>query len=97
MLGLQTPTAGGAIVETSVIYSMGTALSRAKDQDMPVAVLVGNDWVRGRVLAIDSHGLLLETDSYEHCVVRLEAISAVRIDPVRHEEVGVVTPLRAAY
>jgi hypothetical protein len=75
---------------------MGTALGRAKDQDLPVAVLVGNDWVRGRVLAIDGHGLLLETDAYEHCVVRLEAISAVRIDAAAHEEAGVVTPLRAA-
>jgi hypothetical protein len=75
---------------------MGTALSRAKEHELPVAVMVGNEWLRGRILAMDGHGLLLETDALEHCVVRLEAISAVRIDAMVHESVGLVTPLRAA-
>jgi hypothetical protein len=86
----------GGDVESSVIFSMGTALSRAKDHDLPVAVLVGNDWLRGRILAMDGHGLLLETDQLEHCVVRLEAVSAVRVDAMVHESAGLATPLRAA-
>jgi hypothetical protein len=83
-------------MKSSVIFSMGTALSRAKEHDLPVAVLVANEWLRGRVLAIDGHGLLLETDSSEHCVVRLEAVSAARVDSMVHDEVSPRSPLRAA-
>jgi hypothetical protein len=80
-------------MESSVIYSMGTALGRAKDQDLPVAVLVASDWLRGRVLVVDSYGLVLETDSFEHCVVRLEAVNAVRVDAIVHDEIGRLAPL----
>jgi hypothetical protein len=78
-------------VESSVIFSMGTALGRAKDHDLPVSVLVANEWLRGRVLAVDGHGLLLETDRFEHCMVRLEAVSAVRVDAIVHAEVALLT------
>ena len=78
-------------MESSVIFSMGTALGRAKDHDLPVAVLVANEWLRGRVLAVDGHGLLLETDRFEHCMVRLEAVSAVRVDALVHAEIGLLT------
>lgn len=83
----------GNHMESSVIYSMGTALSRAKEQDLPVAVLVASDWLRGRVLIVDSYGLVLETDSFEHCVVRLEAVNAVRVDSIVHDEIGRLAPL----
>ena len=66
-------------MESSLIYTMGTALNRAKDQGLPVVVLVANDWLRGLVLAVDGQGLLLETDNVGHCVVRMEAINAVRV------------------
>jgi hypothetical protein len=82
-------------MESSVIYSMGTALDRAKEADMPVVVLVGNEWLRGRVLVVDSHGLVLETDAYEHCVVRLESVNAVRVD-ARAKDGAMRTPLVAA-
>jgi hypothetical protein len=71
-------------VESSVVYSMGTALARAKDQRLAVAVLVGNDWLRGSVLALDGLGLVLETDASESCVVRLEAVNAVRVESAEH-------------
>jgi len=64
---------------SSLIYTMGTALDRAKDQGLPVVVLVANDWLHGRVIAVDGQGLLLETDNVGHCVVRMEAINAVRV------------------
>lgn len=83
----------GEHMESSVIYSMGTALSRAKEQGLPVAVLVASDWLRGRVLVVDSYGLVLETDSFEHCVVRLEAVNAVRVDSIVHDEIGRLAPL----
>jgi hypothetical protein len=75
---------------------MGTALDRAREQDVPVVVLVGNEWLRGRVLVVDGHGLVLETDSFEHCVVRLEAINAVRVDAIVHQEIESLAPLVAA-
>ena len=74
----------GGTVESSVIFSIGTALGRAKDQQLPVAVLVAGDWLRGQVVAVDGHGLLLETERYEHCMVRIEAVSAVRIENVAY-------------
>ncbi len=86
----------GEHMESSVIYSMGTALSRAKEQDLPVAVLVSTDWLRGRVLVVDSYGLVLETDSFEHCVVRLEAVNAVRVDSIVHDGIALLSPLGAA-
>jgi hypothetical protein len=73
---------GGGNVESSVVYSMGTALARAKDQRLPVALMVGNDWLHGRVLAVDGYGLVLETDTSESCVVRLEAVNAVRVESI---------------
>lgn len=69
-------------MESSVVYSMGTALARAKDQRLPVALMVGSDWLHGRVLAVDGYGLVLETDTSESCVVRLEAVNAVRVESV---------------
>jgi hypothetical protein len=61
---------------------MGTALARAKDQHQLVALMVSTDWMHGRVLAVDGYGLVLETDTSESCVVRLEAVNAVRVESV---------------
>ena len=67
-------------MESSVIYSMGTALNRAREHQLPVVVLVGNDWLRGTVRHLDSHGLVLAIAAHENCVIRLEAVNAVRLD-----------------
>ena len=48
------------------VYSMGTALARAQATSLPVDVLVSNDWLSGRVVAADGHGLVLETSDHEH-------------------------------
>ncbi len=63
----------------SMVYTIGTALNRAKDQDLPVEVLVEGQWLAGRVQANDGHGLVLTNDSREQSVVRMSSISAVRI------------------
>jgi ABC-type transporter Mla maintaining outer membrane lipid asymmetry permease subunit MlaE len=39
---------------------------------------VGSQWVSGFVVAVDGYGVLLASEA-EHAVVRVEAISAVRI------------------
>jgi sRNA-binding regulator protein Hfq len=63
----------------STIYTIGTALNRARDNDVAVEVLVGGQWIRGGVVAVDGHGVVLNSDDREHLVVRMESVSAVRI------------------
>ena len=42
----------------SVLYTIGTALNRAHDNDVVVQVLVEGQWLTGRVQAVDGHGLV---------------------------------------
>jgi len=64
---------------SSVLYTIGTALNRAHDHDAPVQILVEGQWLAGNVVAIDGHGVVLTGDELEHSVIRMESISAVRI------------------
>jgi hypothetical protein len=66
------------MMQSSTIFTIGTALRRAADADMPVEVLIEGHWLRGVVAGVDGHGLVLTTHA-EHAVIRLEAISAVRV------------------
>jgi sRNA-binding regulator protein Hfq len=72
---------------SSVIYSIGTALRRAQDSETPVQILVNGEWLGGNVVAVDGHGVVLNSrDDLEHAVVRLESVCAVRVfspPPVR--------------
>jgi hypothetical protein len=63
---------------SSTIFTIGTALRRAEDNDLPVEVLLHGQWLRGTVAGLDEYGLILSTHA-EHSIIRLEAISAVRI------------------
>lgn len=64
---------------SSTIYTIGTALNRARDNQIPVALLVESHWMTGHVVAIDRHGVILDSDGQEHCVLRMESVSAVRV------------------
>ncbi len=66
-------------MNSSMIYSMGTALDRAREHQLAVDVLVSGVWLSGLVVASDGHGVVLETDDHEHAVLRLEAIMAIRV------------------
>jgi sRNA-binding regulator protein Hfq len=66
-------------VSDSTIYTIGTALNRAHDNDIPVQVLVEGEWMTGHVVAVDGHGVVLHSADLEHAVVRMDAVSAVRI------------------
>ena len=63
----------------STIYTIGTALNRAHDSDIPVQVLVEGQWMTGKVVVVDGHGVVLQSDELEHAVVRMDAVSAVRV------------------
>jgi sRNA-binding regulator protein Hfq len=63
----------------SMIYTIGTALNRARDNDVPVEILVEGMWIKGTVLAVDGFGVVLHSDDDEHSVIRIESVSAVTI------------------
>ncbi|HET6652991.1 MAG TPA: hypothetical protein VFH10_10155 [Nocardioides sp.] len=63
----------------STIYTIGTALNRARDNDVAVQVLVEGQWLTGRIAAVDGHGVVLHCDDLGHAVLRMERVSAVRI------------------
>src|ERR1700759_4817427 len=63
----------------SVLYTIGTALNRAQDNHAQVQILVEGQWLHGQVAAVDGHGVVLASDDYEHAVIRMGSISAVRI------------------
>jgi len=63
----------------STIYTIGTALNRAQDNDVPVQLLVEGQWIEGRVVAVDGHGVVLSSEMGEHAVIRMQSISAVRV------------------
>jgi hypothetical protein len=65
-------------MQSTTIFTIGTALRRAESNNMPVEVLVQGHWLSGLVAGVDSHGIVLSTPT-EHSVVRLESITAVRI------------------
>ena len=63
----------------STIYTIGTALNRARGNDVAVQLLVEGQWLTGRIAAVDGHGVVLHSDDLEHAVVRMERVAAVRI------------------
>lgn len=63
----------------SVLYTVGTALNRAHDNDVAVEILVEGQWLTGHVAAVDGHGVVLHSDDAEHSVVRIGSVSAVRV------------------
>lgn len=81
-------------MQTTMIYSMGTALERAQANAFPVDILVSGTWISGQVVASDGHGVVVETSEREHAVARLEAISAVRVHSPAPARPGI--PMQAA-
>ena len=63
----------------STIYTIGTALNRAHDNDLTVQVVVEGQWMSGQVLAVDGHGVVLDSADDGHAVIRMGSVSAVRV------------------
>lgn len=64
---------------TSTLYTIGTALSRAQDADVPVDLLVTGQWIHGHVSALDGHGVVLHGERDELSIIRMESIDAVKV------------------
>jgi len=67
-------------MQSSMIYTIGTALNRAHQLGARVEILVEGQWISGTVVAVDGHGLVLTDRDLDHSVVRLEHISAIRVE-----------------
>lgn len=76
----------------STLYTIGTALNRAHDNGICVQVLVGGEWIAGQIVAVDGHGVVLSSEEHEHAVIRMEAVSAVKIESMAPAR----TPITAA-
>ena len=64
---------------SSTIYTIGTALTRAHDADVPVDVLVDGQWIHGAVSAVDGHGVVLQCDDGGLAMIRVESVDAVLV------------------
>ncbi|MFT4008492.1 MAG: hypothetical protein QM655_00465 [Nocardioidaceae bacterium] len=64
--------------DSSMIYTMGMALSRALDNHTEVEILVEGQWLAGMVVVNDGYGVVLDT-GIAHSIVKVESIAAVRI------------------
>ncbi len=74
---------------SSTLYTIGTALGRARDHRVVVRVLVSGHWIEGLVNDVDGHGVVLSGAGTDHHVVRIEDIAAVRVhaeDPLVDSE-----------
>jgi hypothetical protein len=64
---------------SSMQHTIGSAIERARQDGLFVEILVENHWLDGTVVESDGHGVVLENEGRDRCVVRLEHVSAVRI------------------
>lgn len=65
---------------SSTILTVGTALRHAQDGAARVHVLLGGTWMTGLVIGVDGEGAVLESDNGDTTVVRMQAITAVRVE-----------------
>ena len=64
--------------DSSMVYTMGTALSRAQEDHTWVEVLVEGVWLSGSVVLHDGVGVVLDSGE-EHAVVKVDRIGAIRV------------------
>jgi hypothetical protein len=79
--------------DSSMLYTMGMALSRALDNNASVDVLVDGEWLRGTVVLYDGTGVVLDNGE-DHSIVRVDHITAVKVmsmSPMRAELEGRAT------
>ena len=63
----------------STIYTIGTALNRAKEANVPVELLLAGQWLTGMVNEVDGYGIVLSGEDGELSIIRMASIDAVRV------------------
>jgi len=69
-----------------MLLTIGQALDRAKDEGLTVRMHVGGEWITGRILNSDGHGVAVLENSGDLCVVRQETINCVRLPSQANEQ-----------
>lgn len=64
---------------TTMMLTLGQALDRAMNEEHDVRVKLGDEWISGRVLATDSQGVVFLDESGDTIVLRMDALTAIRI------------------
>lgn len=64
--------------ESSMLYTMGSALDAALREKTEVSVLVDGAWLTGNVVLYDGTGVVLDNRD-NHSIVKVAAISAVKV------------------
>ena len=64
---------------SSMLYTVGMALSRASENGYPVSILVDGCWIHGKVAANDGTGVVLEGHDGQHSIAKIERIAAVTV------------------
>jgi len=64
--------------ESSMVYTMGSALGRALEDHTEVEVLVNGIWLHGAVVIHDGVGVVLDNGD-EHSIVKVDRIAAIRV------------------
>jgi hypothetical protein len=65
---------------TSTMLTVGTALRHAQDSGVRVHALVDGMWMSGTVAGLDGEGVVLLTPEGDTTVVRIRAVTAVRVE-----------------
>ena len=64
---------------SSMMLTVGAALDRAQSEGLLVSVSVSGEWITGRVINNDGHGVAFLESTGDVCVFRPEAIAGVRM------------------
>ena len=64
---------------STMLLTVGHAIDRAKDEGLEIRMNIGGEWVSGRVLNSDGHGVAVLETNGDMCVVRRDAIVCVRL------------------
>jgi hypothetical protein len=64
---------------SSMLMTVGHALDRAKDEGLVVRVNAGGEWISGRIVNSDGHGVALLESNGDLCVLRSDSITGVRM------------------
>lgn len=63
----------------SAMLTIGAALDRAQTEGLLVQVSFGGEWISGRVINNDQHGIAFLESSGDVCVLRPSSVDAVRM------------------
>jgi hypothetical protein len=80
---------------SSMLYTMGMALDRAAENGATVSLLVDSSWIDGKVAAVDTLGVVLESADGNHAVVKVDRIAAVKVSAASPYRASIprVTPM----